>query len=67
MVQEARNRGIDVTTEAYPYPRDDRARLAAAGQFVNGPDSMFAKLMLVSTGERLTRASFTANRTPAPW
>jgi dihydroorotase len=33
-------------------------------RFANGPDSMFAKLMLVSTGERLTRATFTANRTP---
>src|SRR4026207_376377 len=33
-------------------------------KFANGPDSMFAKLMLVSTGERLTRASFAANRTP---
>jgi dihydroorotase len=33
-------------------------------KFVNGPDSMVGKLMLVSTGERLTRATFAEKRTP---
>ncbi|MBA3317411.1 MAG: hypothetical protein H0T50_04890 [Gemmatimonadales bacterium] len=54
-----------MTAEAYPYAAG-MTELASPllVRFVNGPDSMFAKLMLVSTGERLTRATFTANRTP---
>ena len=65
LIQEARNRGLDVTTEAYPYAAG-MTELASPllDKFANGPDSMFAKLMLVSTGERLTRATFTANRKP---
>jgi N-acyl-D-aspartate/D-glutamate deacylase len=65
LVREARTRGLDVTTEAYPYSAG-MTELASPllDKFANGPDSMFAKLMLVSTGERLTRESFTANRVP---
>ena len=65
LIQEARDHGLDVTAEAYPYAAG-MTELASAllDRFANGPDSMFAKLMLVSTGERLTRATFTANRTP---
>jgi N-acyl-D-aspartate/D-glutamate deacylase len=65
LIQEARDRGLDVTAEAYPYSAG-MTELASRllDKFANGPDSMFAKLMLVSTGERLTRASFAANRTP---
>jgi len=65
LIQEARDHGLDVTAEAYPYSAS-MTELASRllDKFANGPDSMFAKLMLVSTGERLTRASFAANRTP---
>ena len=65
LLQEARDRGLDVTAEAYPYAAG-MTELASSllDRFANGPDSMFAKLMLVSTGERLTRATFTANRKP---
>jgi N-acyl-D-aspartate/D-glutamate deacylase len=65
LIREARARGLDVTTEAYPYAAG-MTELASPllDRFVNGPDSMFAKLMLVSTGERLTRATFATNRTP---
>jgi N-acyl-D-aspartate/D-glutamate deacylase len=65
LIQEARDHGLDVTAEAYPYSAG-MTELASSllDRFANGPDSMFAKLMLVSTGERLTRATFTANRTP---
>ncbi len=65
LIQEARDRGLDVTAEAYPYSAG-MTELASPllDRFAKGPDSMFAKLMLVSTGERLTRASFAANRTP---
>jgi N-acyl-D-aspartate/D-glutamate deacylase len=65
LIQEARDHGLDVTGEAYPYSAG-MTELASRllDKFADGPDSMFAKLMLVSTGERLTRASFAANRTP---
>jgi N-acyl-D-aspartate/D-glutamate deacylase len=65
LIREARAHGLDVTTEAYPYAAG-MTELASPllDRYANGPDSMFAKLMLVSTGERLTRATFTANRTP---
>ena len=65
LIREARERGLDVTAEAYPYSAG-MTELASRllDKFADGPDSMFAKLMLVSTGERLTRASFAANRTP---
>src|SRR5262245_48832653 len=65
MVKEARDRGLDVTAEAYPYSAGyTEISSALLDQFVTGPDTDFAKLMLVSTGERLTRATFTANRKP---
>jgi N-acyl-D-aspartate/D-glutamate deacylase len=65
IVKEARDHGLDVTAEAYPYSAGmTEISSPLLDQFANGPDSMFAKLMLVSTGERLTRATFTANRKP---
>jgi N-acyl-D-aspartate/D-glutamate deacylase len=65
LIHEARDHGLDVSAEAYPYAAG-MTELASPllDRFANGPDSMFAKLMLVSTGERLTRATFTANRKP---
>jgi N-acyl-D-aspartate/D-glutamate deacylase len=63
MVAEARAHGLDVTTEAYPYSAGmTEIGSALLDQYVDGPDSNFQKLMLVSTGERLTRATFMANR-----
>ena len=65
MVRDARARGLDVTAEAYPYSAGmTEFSSPLMDQFVNAPDSMFARLMLPSTGERLTRASFAANRKP---
>lgn len=65
LIQEARARGLDVSGEAYPYAAG-MTELASPllDRFANGPDSMFARLMLVSTGERLTRETFAANRKP---
>ncbi len=65
LITEARARGLDVTTEAYPYVAG-MTELASPllDQFANGPDSMFSRLMLVRTGERLTRETFAANRKP---
>jgi hypothetical protein len=64
-IEYQRDRGLDVTAEAYPYSAGyTEISSALLDQFVTGPDSDFSKLMLVSTGERLTRATFTANRKP---
>jgi N-acyl-D-aspartate/D-glutamate deacylase len=65
LVKEAQQRGIDVTTEAYPYSAGmTELSSPLLDRFANGPDSMFGKLMLVSTGERLTRATFATSRIP---
>ena len=65
LVAEARAHGLDVTAEAYPYSAGlTEISSPLLDRFANGPDSMFAKLMLVSTGERLTRETFAAKRTP---
>jgi N-acyl-D-aspartate/D-glutamate deacylase len=59
MVEAARSRGLDVTTEAYPYSAG-MTEIASAllDRFEKGPDSMLSKLMWVQTGERLDRPSF---------
>jgi N-acyl-D-aspartate/D-glutamate deacylase len=65
IVADARSRGVDVTTEAYPYIAG-MTELASPllDRYANGPDSLFGTLMLARTGERLTRATFIANRKP---
>jgi N-acyl-D-aspartate/D-glutamate deacylase len=63
IVKDARAHGLDVTTEAYPYIAGmTEISSALLDQYVGGPDSNFSKLMLVTTGERLTRATFNAAR-----
>ena len=65
LIADARARGVDVTTEAYPYIAG-MTELASPllDRYANGPDSLFSTLMLPRTGERLTRATFLANRIP---
>jgi dihydroorotase len=65
LIADARARGVDVTAEAYPYIAG-MTEIASPllDRFVNGPDSAFNSLMLARTGERLTRATFLANRKP---
>ena len=65
LIAEARSRGLDVTAEAYPYLAG-MTELASPllDRYANGPDSLFGTLMLARTGERLTRATFIANRKP---
>jgi len=59
IVGEARRRGLDVTTEAYPYSAGMTAiESALFDRFENVPDSMYQKVMWVTTGERMTRESF---------
>jgi N-acyl-D-aspartate/D-glutamate deacylase len=65
MVADARAHGLDVTAEAYPYSAGmTEISSPLLDQFENAPDSVYGKLQLVSTGERLTRETFHANRKP---
>lgn len=59
MIRGARVRGLDVTTEAYPY--DHGETYIESSLFDNResePDSYFAALLWPETGETLTRESF---------
>jgi N-acyl-D-aspartate/D-glutamate deacylase len=59
IIDEAQHRGMDVTTECYPYSRG----MTDIGSAIfdhkeNEPDSYFASLLWPATGEFLTRVSF---------
>jgi N-acyl-D-aspartate/D-glutamate deacylase len=60
MIGDARARGHDVTTEAYPYDAGMTEIQSATIQDVykNAPDERLAELEWAGTGERLNRASF---------
>jgi len=59
MILEARSRGLDVTTEAYPYTMGMTSIQAAfLDHKENEPDSYFASMLWPATGEHLTRDSF---------
>ena len=59
MISEARSRGLDVTTEAYPYTMGMTSIQAAfLDHKENEPDSYFAPMLWPATGEHLTRESF---------
>jgi predicted glycoside hydrolase/deacetylase ChbG (UPF0249 family)/imidazolonepropionase-like amidohydrolase len=60
MIREARARGRDVTTEAYPYSAGMTEIQSATIQDVyrSASNERFAELEWPSTGERLNRASF---------
>jgi N-acyl-D-aspartate/D-glutamate deacylase len=59
MLEEARARGIDVTTEAYPYSAGmTEIKSALLDQFEDAPDSVLARLQWPATGEWLDRESF---------
>lgn len=58
-IQAARGAGQDVTTEAYPYGAGmTEIQSALFDDWQAWPDERFALHQLVSTGERLTRATF---------
>jgi N-acyl-D-aspartate/D-glutamate deacylase len=62
-IQAARDAGQDVTTEAYPYGAGmTEIQSALFDDWRTWPDARFAQHQLVSSGERLTRASFAAAR-----
>jgi hypothetical protein len=62
-IQAARDRGQDVTTEAYPYGAGmTEIQSALFDDWETWPDDRFARNQLVSTGERLTRETFAKAR-----
>jgi N-acyl-D-aspartate/D-glutamate deacylase len=59
MIADARRRGLDVTTEAYPYTAGmTEIQSANLDSYQNGPDERLALLEWPRTGERLNRDSF---------
>lgn len=59
MIEAARARGLDITTEAYPYTAGaTRIESALFNNWKTQPDSWFTRFQWVATGERLTRATF---------
>lgn len=59
MIEGARARGIDVTTEAYPYTASmTEIASSAYSNWQTRPPEYFANLLWPPTGERLTRESF---------
>ncbi len=62
-IAEAQAAGQDVTTEAYPYGAGmTEITSAIFDDWETWPDEKFGQHQLVSTGERLTRATFAAAR-----
>ncbi len=58
-IKAARDKGQDVTTEAYPYGAGmTEIRSAMFDAWKTWPDARFGLHQLVSTGERLTRKTF---------
>lgn len=59
MIQALQQRGMDITTECYPY---NRGMTSIASALYDGnenePDSFFAAILYVPTGEYLTREKF---------
>jgi dihydroorotase len=63
LIQAARDRGQDVTTEAYPYDAGmTEIRSAILDEYEQAPDEKFAELEWPRTGETLTRETFAAFR-----
>lgn len=59
MIAEAKARGLDVTTEAYPYTAGmTEIQSANLDEYQNGSDERLASLEWPSTGERLNRETF---------
>jgi N-acyl-D-aspartate/D-glutamate deacylase len=63
MLQGARNHGLDVTTEAYPYTAFATGiNSSIFADWENKPAEYFASMLWPPTGERLTRESFARYR-----
>jgi dihydroorotase len=63
-IRQARGRGLDVTTEVYPYTAGATLiQSALYDGWEQWPDERFASLQWAATGERLTRETFAKYRT----
>jgi N-acyl-D-aspartate/D-glutamate deacylase len=63
LIAMARERGVDVTTEMYPYTASaTRIESALYGNWQQFPDTRFQNFLWPATGERLTRESFAKYR-----
>jgi N-acyl-D-aspartate/D-glutamate deacylase len=63
MIGEAQARGLDVTTEAYPYNRGStRIESALYDNWQQMSDAAIGQMIWVATGESLTRESFARYR-----
>lgn len=63
MIDAARARGLDITTETYPYTASmTRIEAAPFDDWAQWPDARFERFVWPSTGERLTRETFGAYR-----
>jgi dihydroorotase len=63
LVADARSRGVDITTEMYPYiAGQTRIESALFDGWEKYPDSRFHDYLWPATGERLTRATFATYR-----
>ena len=63
LISDARGRGVDVTTEMYPYiAGQTRIESALFDGWENFPDSRFQDYLWPATGERLTRETFAKYR-----
>lgn len=63
VIADARGRGVDVTTEMYPYTAGQtRIESALFDGWESYPDSRFANYLWPATGERLTRETFAKYR-----
>ena len=59
ILHEARARGMDVTTEIYPYIAGcTRIESSSFDDWMDRPDSAYHNLQWLATGERLTRETF---------
>jgi dihydroorotase len=68
MIRGASRRGIDVTTEAYPYTAGStRIESALFDSWENRSDADYAQLQWPLTGERLNRESFRRFREEGGW
>jgi len=59
IIDEARSRGVDVSTEAYPYTAGmTRIESFLFDSWTDKPEADYRKLQWVPTGERLTKETF---------
>ncbi|HXV64438.1 MAG TPA: amidohydrolase family protein [Vicinamibacteria bacterium] len=68
MIRGARERGLDVTTEAYPYTAGStRLESALFDSWEERSDEDYANLQWTATGERLTSKTFEIYREEGGW